>query len=434
MAKAKLQRGETTAIVYYVKELGDTWRAYSTRPKNYRATSKTKWRAQTKLRVGYQTKLESIYGYGDTKAAATRQLEKKLERARELDGFGKASKDTLGMCVQRIVTDIEEGRDPTVKSPRTVEKYEGVSRLYLQSSGNSQIASIAIVDLTVADLNREAMRLHNDGHTSTLRHWRALIMKALQRAVDEGTLSRNIARDMRNLPRKQPSTKIYQNGAPRTRNDVLTPKEIKRIVDTAYSIPYVVAAGTADLLHVSVFCGLRMAEIGSLRWADVDFTNNHISINGQFINNHLEHKRVYMEITKSAMSRRTIPLPDEAMKIFRRRFDEITQRPHEKVTDAERTYVFSSARGGEPKIDTFYKHVRKVFDKAGVRTGSLHSIRRTVENGLVRGGVNLVDVELFMGHTQAVAHASYWDKTSVPTSTLQTLRSFDPSAEDHTPN
>src|SRR5699024_11107110 len=118
---------------------------------------------------------------------------------------------------------------------------------------------------------REAQRLHKKGATSQLRHWRALLNAAVQRAVDDGTLDRNPVRDMAALPKPaKKHERVYKNNSVRTRNDILTDNQVDRLLRTAYGDPGARSSGLADLLSLNASIGLRLGEAVSIRWQDLD--------------------------------------------------------------------------------------------------------------------------------------------------------------------
>lgn len=125
------------------------------------------------------------------------------------------------------------------------------------------------------------------------------------------------------------------------------------------------------------------------------------------------------------MSTRTIPLPADAADMLRARSRTVAERQLSgEATEAEKMFVFPSATRSTPDPDNVNKRVRKIFDAAGLSTATNHTLRRTVEDRLNRAGVSPIDIERVMGHTQAVAHASYWDRSSVPTGALNGLTGY----------
>ena len=70
------------------------------------------------------------------------------------------------------------------------------------------------------------------------------------------------------------------------------------------------------------------------------------------------------------------------------------------------------------------KRLRRIFDLAELKSATNHTLRRTVGNRLIRAGVPFVDIELIMGHSQAVAHLSYWDRQSTPFGALEGMVAY----------
>ena len=432
MPRHALRRGEATPTRLDVREPGGKWVALSSMPSGYRAPRGTTWRARARIRIGASARPVRVSAEGETRVAAERLLGQRLDQYRRDDGRTTATTDTVGERVAAYMEDVEAGDVPAVCAERSRTTYRSIAKNHVSGG---KIAGVLVTDLTPADLNREAQRLHKKGVTTQLRHWRALLNAAVQRAVDDGTLDRNPVRDMAALPKPaKKHERVYKNGAVRTRNDILTDDQVAHLLRTAYDDKRTRESGLADLLSLTAAIGLRLGEAVSIRWQDLDLDADvpTLSVAGKLVRvKGAKPGLQWEDFVKSGMSTRTIPLPADTADMLRARSRTVAERKLSgEATEAEKMFVFPSSTRSTPDPDNANKRVRKIFDAAGLPTATNHILRRTVEDRLNRSGVSPIDIERVMGHTQAVAHASYWDRSSVPTGALDGLEGYSaPKAE-----
>ncbi|WP_291793521.1 tyrosine-type recombinase/integrase [Brevibacterium sp.] len=416
MARTALPRGEHTPIAWLVREPNSaTWTALSTKPKGYKAPRGSMWSAR--VRYQFATGPRRLTAQGRTKGIAEQALKKKVEQARRQDGCATTI-DTVADRLTAYVTDLAVGAIPTVRTVRSRTTYESIHRTWCTADGEhrSSIADIPITDLRPSDLQREARRIAEAGGYSQLKHIRALWNKSIQTAVADGIIPINPVRDMGPLPEKPKGApaRVYKNGAPRTKNDTLAEDQISQLLTVVYSETKSRRNGLADLVALSLILGLRIGELNSMRWQDVDLDSEipTISVVGKLVR---EKGRglVWESWTKDALEYRLIPLPPEAIDIFRRRRTALDDLA-DKATEADRTWVVPSSTHTTPDPDVLNKRFRRILDKAGLHTATNHTLRRTVEARLMEAGVPEVEREKIMGHSAAVAHSSYWDRTSLP--------------------
>ncbi len=157
---------------------------------------------------------------------------------------------------------------------------------------------------------------------------------------------------------------------------ILSPEEEERLLAEAYP-------GLKPELITALNTGMRLGELLSLTWADVDLSRRLITVR------HTKNGRV-----------RRLPINDgllEALKAL-----------HRKSSKAE--YVFCSRRNGDRR-----KSVRTTFEtairRAGISKLRFHDLRHTFATRLVAAGVDIVTVKELMGHrdismTMRYAHSA----------------------------
>lgn len=153
--------------------------------------------------------------------------------------------------------------------------------------------------ITVPVVRSFADRLREEGRSP------AMVKKALTAlgailsdAQERGLATRNAVKEMsrRKNGSEKRGKKLLQVGV-----DIPTPDEIRTFLGT-------LKGKWRPVLLTAVFTGLRSSELRGLRWQDVDFAKNEISVR--------QRSDRYGDIgsTKSASSQRTLPVPAAVMK------------------------------------------------------------------------------------------------------------------------
>jgi integrase len=146
-------------------------------------------------------------------------------------------------------------------------------------------------------------------------------------------------------------------------------------------------------------CGLRRGEIAGLRWSDVDLGGKTLSI----ANNRVDAGgRAVENDPKSALSRRTLPLPDRLVSVL---------RAAKARQAAERLAVGSCYRAGEYVVsnevgDPYHPQVlsrywQDAVKAAGLRPIKLHAARHTAATTMHLDGVPVAVIAAWIGHKDA---------------------------------
>jgi integrase len=146
-------------------------------------------------------------------------------------------------------------------------------------------------------------------------------------------------------------------------------------------------------------CGMRRGEIAGLRWSDVDLGGKTLSI----ANNRVDAGgRAVENDPKSALSRRTLPLPDRLVSVL---------RAAKARQAAERLAVGSCYRAGEYVVsnevgDPYHPQVlsrywQDAVKAAGLRPIKLHAARHTAATTMHLDGVPVAVIAAWIGHKDA---------------------------------
>jgi len=132
-------------------------------------------------------------------------------------------------------------------------------------------------------------------------------------------------------------------------------------------------------------CGLRRGEIAGLRWADVDFDGKALSLANKRVD---AGGRAVENDPKSAMSRRTLPLPDRLMSLLRAAKARQAAERLALGADSGPWGLRREQRGRPPlspasAVTVLARRVKS----AGLRSIKLHAARHTAATAMHLAGV-----------------------------------------------
>jgi len=147
----------------------------------------------------------------------------------------------------------------------------------------------------------------------------------------------------------------------------------------------------SDMVLFAVETGLRLDEENNLRWSDIDFKNQIITIGNKLFN------------TKSKKVRR-IPFNDRLEKILKKNSNR--QLQNSKIL---REFVFAQSNGKQYRKDTISKALKKVIKEAGL-PGELHwhCLRATAATRWASNKVPIFTVSKLLGHSSVNVTTRYY--------------------------
>lgn len=171
--------------------------------------------------------------------------------------------------------------------------------------------------------------------------------------------------------------------------DTFTPGEVKKFLSSLDD------DRLAHAWHLAL-TGLRRGEIAGLGWSDVDLdartlsvTNNRVSAGGRSVEND----------PKSAMSRRTLPLPDRLVGALREARER--QRVERKLAGSayrSGAYVVSNEIGDPYSPAVLSRYWRESLARCGMRHLKLHGARHTAATLMHLDGVPAAVIAAYIGH------------------------------------
>jgi len=232
---------------------------------------------------------------------------------------------------------------------------------------------------------------------NTIHHYHANISKALRKAYDLERIKSNPAKKV-SLPKKD-----------RFMADFYTAEEMRVLLD----------AVRGHKIETPVFLaswfGLRRGEALGLRYRDVNFTANTVSIRGVVTDkgsgSRTENVK-YRKGTKTASGVRTLPLPLEAAEYLKR---VRAQQAENRLLLGESYnlkwdgFICLDVTGDLIKPDYLSRTFPLVLKKHGLRKIRLHELRDSNASLLLANGVDLRMLQGWLGHahystTEGYAH------------------------------
>ncbi|WP_405853474.1 site-specific integrase [Streptomyces sp. NBC_00090] len=214
---------------------------------------------------------------------------------------------------------------------------------------------------------------------STVTYVHSVLKSALEHAVREDELPRNVAR---NVKAATPRPRRFQP---------LTPVEARQFLDAA----------RADRLHalyeLALRTGLRKGELLGLHWEDLDLTTGTATIRRSLQRTRtggLTHLP-----TKTRASERRIALPTEcihSLKEHRGRQDRERGQAGSAWSDSGLVFTTPTGRPLDPANLT--RRFRSFLHRAGLRRIRFHDLRHSTATLLLEQGVDLVVIKELLGH------------------------------------
>jgi integrase len=282
-----------------------------------------------------------------------------------------------GMTVEQYLLSWLEDVAKRNLRTRTYENYETNVRVHLVPG----LGSKRLDRLTPAEVRRFLHAKADAGLAAgTVKKLHVVLGSALQAAVRDGLLARNVARLVQvSVP----------DGLP---NEPWTMSETKAFLQAAED----------DRLHalwaVAVALGMRRGEIAGLRWTDVDLAAGTLRVE-QTLQRTKDGLRFVPP--KTRRSRRSIPLPRpcvEALRAHRRR--QARERLALGPAWTDSGLVFTTMLGTPIEPRNISRSFDQLCDRADLRRIRLHDLRHTCATLLLAQGVPARVVMEILGHSQ----------------------------------
>jgi integrase len=330
----------------------------------------------------------------DPVSGTRRQVRRRYASEREArDALNEiATSATQGTFVPRTALTVKQACTDFVAAQHNLRETSRSKLGYDLAPLAERFGETPVQRVTKRDLDRLVTLLVAGGTTTakgrTRRAWSAAsVNKAIASwammfadLVQQGVLTRNPAEYVKHVPASTAAVDTYSEG------EVLA---LLRAID-----------GTDRLAHAweLALSGLRRGEIAGLRWADVDFAgktlaiaNNRVSAGGKTVEND----------PKSAMSRRTLPLPDRLVTVLKAAKARQARERLALGGAGSWSYVVSNEAGEPFAPAVLSRYWRDAVKAAGIRHIKLHAARHTCATLMHLHGVPVSVIAAWIGHKDA---------------------------------
>ena len=242
-------------------------------------------------------------------------------------------------------------------------------------------------DVTPSDLQTFYQTILDDGcTTNTVIHYHAVLHKALQSAVKKDIIPRNPA-DRVDKPKKN----SYQAGH-------YSEEEVLNLFQVT----------EGDLLElpikIAAYYGLRRSEVLGLKWSAVDFDRKTISIDHKVIETDADGKSVIIaeDVLKTKSSIRTLPLLpaiETALKNEKVKQETFRNLFQSAYCDDYLDYVCVDRMGKLIRPNFVTEHFAYLIEKNKLRKIRFHDLRHTAASLLLANGVQMKQIQLWLGHS-----------------------------------
>lgn len=273
----------------------------------------------------------------------------------------------------------------------TQKTYE--QRIYKQII--PKIGHLPLNKITTGTLERFYAELKTDGRlvrreqngnglsNSVIRSIHAHCRAALQKAVDEGLITKDPAVRCKLPPKRSAEIKI------------LSPEEMQKLLYQAQ------IEGFYEMFLLDLSTGLRRGELLGLKWADIDLEESTLSVKRQV---RFEKGKLKISSPKTKASERTIVLPLPITEMLK----EYKEKTHSE-------WLFPSPVKDEdvPRDPTACrKRLSQILERSGCKHVPFHALRHTFASHAFHYGMDVKTLASTIGHESVETTLNVYAHTS----------------------
>lgn len=349
--------------------------------KNIRKGIQIGWRAS--ITIGYDENGKVIRKQFTDKTQ--KEVKKSLEEYKRKMVMGVSNEEKITIS-EWFYTWLFDYRKNDLK-PKSFDRYHGVYKKYIK---DTTLGNIKLCDLRTTHLQRYYTHLSENNITpNTIKQINTNLKTCLGEAERQGYIQKNWCK-LVTLP------KIEKRGEITPLSKEEQSRFLKAIKGDDLEMLFVVALGT----------GLRLGELLGLKWEDIDFENNQLTVKRslQRIPVYEKDKLVRYEVVeqtpKTENSYRTNNIPKTIvakLKAYKKQQNKHILRMGADYNN--HNYVFCDPMGNSINRNKPGRHLKSTLSKLGITPIKFHALRHTYATRLFEAGVAPKTVQKLMGHS-----------------------------------
>ncbi|MEU8252250.1 tyrosine-type recombinase/integrase [Nonomuraea sp. NPDC048916] len=223
----------------------------------------------------------------------------------------------------------------------------------------------------------------------TIQYIHALLRTALEHAVREDDLARNVARNVQVPVGRQQRTEPF------------SPAEARTFLDAAQGFRL------HALFDLALRTGMRRGELLGLRWSDLDLTGGTLAIRQTL--QYVPGTGLVITPTKTPSSERRIALPRETIaSLTRHRAQQQADHTAAGPAWTETGLVFTTKTGAPLQPSNVNRDFHQLLRGAGLRKIRFHDLRHSCASLLLDQGVDLIVIKELLGHAHIAITADVY--------------------------
>lgn len=153
----------------------------------------------------------------------------------------------------------------------------------------------------------------------------------------------------------------------------------------------------------SLNTGLRVGEIVSLKWKDIDFQNKVFCVKSTTSRVQTKNKSaILINLPKSLSSQRILPLTNDLVRFLK------TLKAHNNSE-----FVFCGRKGQQIEVRAYQRAFENVQKKLKIRHFGFHALRHTFATRLLQNGVDIKTISELLGHSSANITLNFYAHTNI---------------------
>ena len=289
-------------------------------------------------------------------------------------------------------------------SPSTVGFYKDICDKLVSRFGHKKLDSIRSIDIEtyLVDLTKETYKRGKNGQNRT---YSATYVNQFRKVL---TVAFNFA-DKHGMIEKNPMRFITPVKKERKEVDFLTEDEAKLFLSCLNSDA---SMYWKSAMNVLIRCGLRRGELAGLKWQDIDFNSNTLTVCRDVINNKETDRKNYVKETKSLNSDRVIPI-DPMLKGLLKAWQKDQAEQYGSILMPS-AFIFGSPIDPYQPIrpDSITQWLARFNKSHNLRLVSPHDLRHTCATLLLANQSTIVEVQRILGHSKPDTTLNYYCGTN----------------------